>query len=42
MGEITIGPRGMGMALLGILVAAGALAATQAPEIKRYLKIKEM
>jgi hypothetical protein len=40
--EIRIGPRGMGLAMLGLLAAAGGMVALQLPELKRYLKIKEM
>jgi hypothetical protein len=42
MKEIRVSPGTQLVAALGIVVGVGALAASQYPEIQRYLKIKGM
>jgi uncharacterized membrane protein YeaQ/YmgE (transglycosylase-associated protein family) len=42
MSDITITRRAQGALLLVILGLVGAIAATQLPEIQRYLKIRSM
>lgn len=42
MGEIRIGPGAMTLILLGILAVTGAVLASEMPDVKRYLKMKQM
>jgi hypothetical protein len=42
MKDIRISPSVQLVAILGVLAGIGALAASQEPEIRRYLKIKSM
>jgi hypothetical protein len=42
MKEIRIGPFAQTLAMLALLGLAGAAVYTQLPEIRRYLKVKEM
>jgi hypothetical protein len=42
MGEIRIGSGAQGVIFLALLAAGAAAVAAQAPEIKRYLKMKQM
>jgi uncharacterized protein DUF6893 len=42
MKEIRIKPRAQGLTLLGVAAAIAAAMAAQAPEIRRYMKIRSM
>jgi hypothetical protein len=42
MGEIRIGPGVLAVLLLAVLGIAGAALASELPDLKRYMKIKQM
>jgi hypothetical protein len=42
MREICIGPRSQAAMMLGVVAAVGAAVTVQLPEIRRYLRIRQM
>ena len=42
MGEIRIGPGVSTVLVLAVLAVAGAVLASELPDLKRYLKMKQM